>query len=166
MQLRSGRIIQNQTNNNNNNTNVQNNSIIDYKEHPKIKHNVFLTKDLDYIYSYKAKNSYYLNSENKLIIVNTIKRLLAICEYTYGAENKLPITLIIMSVINTQLGRMLLRSNYKFTQVVRDKFYEFMTHEKVDHINKIVFMNMYNQLIDAKIFRDNKLKSLPKAATN
>lgn len=171
MLLRSGRItnqpknIQNKQTNYD--TNVKPNSIIDYKQNPTILANNKLISDLDTIFNFNyynntglARYGYY---SNKTLIIGVIKTLLDISDKATNITNKLPIILTTMSVINSDLGRELVRMNYKFSLVVKNKLVEIMMNPKIDKINKNVFLNIYNQLVAAGCFRSaTKMSKLPK----
>ena len=171
MLLRSGRItnqpknIQNKQTNYN--TDVKPNSIIDYKQNPTILANKKLVRDLDTIFNFNYYNNTglarYGYHSNKTLIIGVIKTLLDMTHKVTNITNKLPIILTTMSVINSDLGRELVRMNYKFSLVVKNKLVEMMMDPRVDNINKNVFLNIYNQLITAGCFRSaTKMSKLPK----
>ena len=171
MLLRSGKITNQPKNTQNKQTNyntkVNPNSIIDYKQNPTILANKQLVRDLDTIFNFNyynnnglARYGYY---SNKTLIIGVIKTLLDMCHNANNIANKLPVIFTMMSVINSDLGRELVKMNYKFSLVVKNKLVEMMMDPKIDNINKNVFLNIYNQLVTAGCFRSaTKMSKLPK----
>jgi len=159
MQLRSGKITKTNVNtnktNNTNSTNNTNNHIesIDYTGINSIYSNKQLVGQIDIIFNSGRDNKVYrtLTETDKTLMVKTIKQLLAICEYTNGRENKLPIAILMMTLLTTRMGKTFVKAHYNFNKTVYYKLIEFIGDETIDSVRKGIFIDIHNEFIDSGV---------------
>ena len=139
MQLRSGK---------NTNKSTQTNEykpkeirIVDYKNNEFINKNGLLVANIDTIF-----NSYGRIYSN-LLMYSTVMYLLDICDKIKGRENKIPISMLTMEVLNTPFGRQFTKEYDKFAGTVANKFIEFLNDSELSISNKHNFIDIYNDLV-------------------